>query len=443
MITIMKPINTALILILFALSFFVLAGQAQEHPAPVLVLNLEGPLTPAMSEYLQRGVTTAEQGDYQALILQLNTPGGNITHMQRMVSIIRSSQVPIIVFISPRGAIAGSAGTIITLAGHRAAMAPETAVGAASPVGFQGEDLGETARSKTEEIIKAQIRTLAETRGKRAVAFAEQTVETAQAATAREAFQVGLIDYLAADIPDLLGQLDGDGIQVSGKTILLSTNNARADHLKLSLIEQLLQLLTDPNILFILITIGVQAILIELSHPGAWVPGFVGAVSLALAGYGLGILSVNWFGLIFLVIAFVLFVLDLKAPTHGALTAAGVGALIIGALVLFNSPGTPEFQRVSIALVLISSLLTGGVFGVVTTFALRAQRSPILTGREALSGKKGFARSRISPLEKGQVQIAGERWSAILAPGEEEIFPGDQVVITGTSGNYVVVQKIE
>lgn len=151
-------------------------------------------------------------------------------------------------------------------------MATETAVGAASPAGFQDEDLGETARSKTKEIIKAQIRTLAESQGKRAVAFAEQTVETAQAVTAREAFQVGLIDYLVADIPHPLGQLDGAEIQVSEKTILLSTNNARVDHLKLSLIEQLLQLLqqlTDPNILFILLIIGVQAILIELSHPGA------------------------------------------------------------------------------------------------------------------------------------------------------------------------------
>ena len=444
----MKIVENSAKLILLTLGILLLAGiilsttpvLAQESTA-VLVLNMEGPLTPAMSEYLARGITTAEQKDYQLIILQLNTPGGSVTQMQQMVSQIRGSRVPIVIYIAPSGAIAGSAGTVVTLAGHRAAMAPETAIGAASPVGMGGEDLGETVRSKTEEIIKAQIRSLASRRGPEAVAFAEQTVENAKAASAVEALEVGLIDYLAEDFTDLFNQLEGERITMQEETITLRTRGVTPDRLQLSLIEQLLQLLTNPNIVFILITIGAQAILIELSNPGVWVPGFVGAVSLALAGYGLGILPVNWFGIIFLIIAFVLFALEIKAPTLGALTAAGVASLITGALVLFNSPGTPGFQRVSIWLVVAGSLFTGGMFAAVMSFAVQSQKEPVQTGKESLLGKEGFAKSPITTGEKGQVQIAGERWSAALAPGEEEISSGDRVVVTGVRGLQLQVQK--
>jgi membrane-bound serine protease (ClpP class) len=170
--------------------------------------------------------------------------------------------------------------------------------------------------------------------------------------------------------------------------------------------------LTDPNIVFLLLTVGVQAILIEIASPGGWVAGFVGVVSLALAGYGLGILPVNWFGLIFIGTAFVLFLLDIKAPTHGALTMAGLGSLIIGGLVLFNSPGTPAFERVSIPLVIVTSLITAGAFLTVVTFAVRAQRRPVEVGREALIGQVGRVQTRLAP--SGMVHVAGELWSAEL-----------------------------
>ncbi|MBC8507291.1 MAG: nodulation protein NfeD, partial [Chloroflexi bacterium] len=199
---------------------------------------------------------------------------------------------------------------------------------------------------------------------------------------------------------------------------------------------------TNPNIVFILLTIGVQAILIELSNPGGWTAGFIGVVCLSLATFGLGVLPVNWFGLIFLATAFVLFVLDIKAPTHGALTAAGVGSLIVGALVLFNSPATPQFQRVSVPLVVVSSLITGGIFAVALAFAIRAQRVPVRTGREALVGRVGTVRDEIPVFGPGSVQVGGELWSAESAQGTP-ITPGSRVEVLSVSGIRLKVEEIQ
>jgi membrane-bound serine protease (ClpP class) len=204
--------------------------------------------------------------------------------------------------------------------------------------------------------------------------------------------------------------------------------------MEFSFIEQILAVLTNPNIVFILLTIGVQAILIEISSPGGWVAGFIGVVCLSLAVYGLGVLPVNWFGLIFLATAFVLFVLDIKAPTHGALTAAGVASLVIGALVLFNSPVTPEFQRVSVPLVIISSLLTGGIFAAILAFALRAQKTPVRMGQESLIGKVGTVRQEIPAVGSGQVQVASEFWTAELAEGDSPLMPGTRVKVVSVQG---------
>jgi membrane-bound serine protease (ClpP class) len=434
-----SALYTLIILIALSLCLAIPSVQAQSESG-VLVLTLDGPLTPAMTEYISRGIEIAEREGVQLVVIQLDTPGGSISIMQEIVSAIRNSNLPILIYVSPQGAIAGSAGTVITLAGHRAAMAPETAIGAASPVGSGGEDLGETIKQKSEEIIKAQIRSLAKDRGEQAVLFAEETVESAKAATAHEALEVGLIDYIAEDLSDLLLQVDGSLWTIKGETIQLSTKNVEPQYLNLSLIEELLQMLTNPNIVFLLIAVGVQAILIELSSPGGWVPGFIGVICLALATYGLGILPVNWFGIVFLITAFVLFTLDIKAPTHGALTAAGVASLIVSALVLFNSPGTPQFQRVSIWLVVTVSSLTGGLFAAIMAFAVQTRKTPIKAGPESLRGQIGFARTEISTHKPGQVQVGGEQWSAKLAPDTDPISPGQRIEVVDIEGIHLLVQ---
>ncbi|HLE14082.1 MAG TPA: nodulation protein NfeD [Anaerolineales bacterium] len=430
-----------LIQLVFLLAWLTPAS-AQESPAPVIVLTFEGPLTPAMQQYLARGIQTAGRQGAQAVIIQLDTPGGSVDLMNQLVQVMRASPVPVVVFIAPPGAIAGSAGTILTLAGHAAAMAPETAIGAASPVGPQGEDLGETMQAKEKNILKATARSLAERRGPQAVQIAEQTIESAQAVSASEALQAGLVDFIARDIGDLLEQLDGFTVTTPRGEVTLQTSGAIAEPLIPSWIEQLLGILTNPNLVFLLLTIGVQAIIIELSSPGGWVSGFIGVVCLGLAAYGLGVLPVNWFGLLFLGTAFVLFILDIKAPTHGALTLAGVGSLVVGALVLFNSPGTPTFQRVSVPLVIIVSLITAGVFFGILTFALRARKLPVRMGQESLIGRTGVVRAELSPV--GTVQLGGELWTAELAVRETgPIAAGTRVQVVSAKGVRLFVRRAD
>jgi membrane-bound serine protease (ClpP class) len=429
------------IILLLAMLATPATSSAQSGSGTVLVLTAKGPLTPAMVQYLDRGIRLAEQRGIEALVFQLDTPGGSIDLMGQMVQSILSSPTPVIVYVAPRGAIAGSAGTVITLAGHVAVMAPETAIGAASPVGAQGEDLGETVQAKAKNALKAQARSLAERRGAEAIALAEETIETAAAASASEALAVGMIDFIARDLDDLLQQVDGFVVSTVEGERPLNTANALVDELQVTFIESLLSILTNPNIVFLLVTIGLQSILIEISSPGGWVAGFIGVVCLTLATYGLGVLDVNWFGIIFLVTAFVLFLLDIKAPTHGALTAAAVGSLIVGTLVLFNSPGVPGFQRVSVPLVVSTSLIMGLMFFGVVMFAVRAQRSPIRTGQESMVGRMGITRNQIGP--SGIVQCAGERWTAQLAAGETPIPAGQRVKVVDAHGLTLIVRRAD
>jgi membrane-bound serine protease (ClpP class) len=402
-----------------------------------LVLTAEGPVTPVMVSFIERGISMAEAQNAQVLIIQLNTPGGQIDLMDKIVNAILESEVPVVVYVAPRGAIAGSAGTVITLAGHLNAMAPETSIGAASPVGSQGEDLGETIDAKLKNALKAQVRNLASERSEEAIALAESMIEEAKAATVDEAKAAGLTDFIADDVPDLLRQLDGRQVEVNGRTVILKTASAPITELSVSLLEEILGVLTNPNIVFLLITIGAQAVLIELSSPGGWVAGFIGVICLALAFYGLGVLPVNWFGIVFIILAFVLFILDVNAPTHGALTAAAIGSLIVGALVLFNSPGSEPYLRVSVPFVIATSLILGGTFFAILLVALRTRRLPVTVGVESLIGKEGEVRQQLAP--SGTVQVGGELWSA--ETDGDTIEAGQKVEVVEVKGLKLKVRK--
>jgi membrane-bound serine protease (ClpP class) len=434
---------TLIVLTLFLLPpLRALAFASRENPGTsplVLVMTIDGPITPAAQEYLSRAIRAAEQRGAEALILQLNTPGGSIDAMTGMTEAIRASTVAVVVYVTPRGAMAASAGSVITMAGHAAAMAPETIIGAASPVGSQGQDLGQTEQAKVTNAMVAIVTTFTERRGPQAVSLAKDMIQNAKAVSASEAHAAGLVDFIATDPNDLLKQLDGFSVQLASGPRTLHTAGAVTETLPISLIEQLLQFLIDPNIVFLLLAIGVQALLIELTHPGAWFPGFIGVISLALAAYGLGILPVNWFGLVFIVAAFVLFILDIKTPTHGALTVTGVISFIVGALVLFNSAGTPQFQRVSIPLVIFVGAFIGAIFAVILGYALRAQRRPVITGQEGLRGQTGIARTDLDPL--GQVQAGSELWSAELAEGSGKVHQGDRVEVVSIDGLRLKVRK--
>lgn len=415
-------------------------ASAQGDAPLVLVLSARGPLTPAMADYLARGIQTAEKRQAELLVLQLDTPGGSVELANRMTQDIRASQIPVVVYVSPSGAIAGSAGTVITLAGHAAAMTPGTAIGAASPVGMEGEDLGETMEAKVKNLLKATVRSLAERRSQEAIDLVESTIEDAEAVSASQALQAGLIDFVADDLNDLLDQLDGFSVQVGSSDRSLSTQKACLELFNPSLIERVLSVLTNPNIVFLLLSMGSTAILIEIASPGGWFAGFVGVVCLALATYGLGVLDVNWFGLIFIVMAFILFLLDIKAPTHGALTVAAVGSLIVGALVLFNSPGVPSFQRVSVPSIIGVSITTGALFFGVLIFAIRAQATPIWMGEESLVGKTAVVKGNLH--RSGIVFLQGEQWSAEAAGDSQVLTDGTHVRVIGRQGLTLLVEKI-
>jgi membrane-bound serine protease (ClpP class) len=417
-------------------------AHAQSNGPLALVMTADGPIMPPMLEYIKRGIDTAEQRDAEVLIIQLNTPGGSLDTMLSIIHEIRASKVPVVVYVAPKNAMAGSAGALITFAAHASAMAPETLIGASTPIDQSGENLNSDARTKAANATKAAVRPYVEPRGEKALALANSMVDEAAAATAQEALDAKLVDFVVDNVDDLLEALDGFTVQMDDGPRTLHTASAHAEPVAMSLIEQLLLFLTNPNIVFTLLSVGTMAILIEISSPGGWVAGFLGVACVAVALYGLGLLSANWFGIVFLLTAFVLFILDIKAPTHGALTTAGVASFIVGALVLFNSPGTPKFQQVSVPLVIATGLAIGGLFLVLLLYALRAMRIPVSAGVESFIGKTGTARTTVET-SGGQVQLGSELWTAESVDNSEPIGKGDRVEVVEVKGLRLKVRKVK
>lgn len=415
-------------------------AQAQEDEGAgrlVLQLNADGPLTPALISYIQRGLDHAQDENAEAVILQLDTPGGQVDHMQDIVTALRESRTPVVVYVAPRGAAAWSAGTLIVLAGHAAAMAPETGIGAASPVGMDAE-LPETAEEKAKSAILSLVRDLAARRGEEVVEWSVAAVDEAAAASASEAYELGVVDFIADDVDDLLAQLDGFEVEVHGEQEVLRTAGARVERFPMSLIEQILHVVVNPTIVLTLLAIGIQALLIEISNPGGWVAGFVGIISIALAVYGLGVLPVNGLGLILIALAVGLFVMEIKAATHGALTAAGVASLTAGALILFNTEQAAQYARISLPAVITIAICFAGTFLFIMTKAIRAQRPRPKTGKDGLVGSTAETRIDLDP--EGKVFLEGEFWHAVAENGP--IRAGEQVEVVAVDGFRLHVKRV-
>ncbi len=420
--------------LLALLGVLLLVGQAHGQDTGSVVLAVfKGPVTPVLSSYLDRAISRAEETGAAAVILQLDTPGGSVDITKEIVQRIQASTVPVIVYVAPRGAHAGSAGTFITLAGHAAVMAPGSSIGAASPVGSEGADLPETLRAKATNILVADIKNLAARRGEKAAAWAEKAVSEAAAATADEALALGVVDAIARDVTELLDKLDGKEVSLHGETVKLALRGRTVQEIPLNPLEGLLNAVTNPAIAAILLTIGLNAILFELSNPGGWVAGAIGVVCLLLAFYALGTLNANWTGLGFIALAFVLFVLDIKAPTHGVLTIAGIASFVFGAYLLFN---TPELI-VPWGTIIFLAAATAGFFAFVIAKALLAQRPQPRTGGEALIGMAATVRQTLDP--EGLVFVEGELWRARSEEGA--IAAGERVLVTGRDGLLLRVRK--
>ena len=430
----------SLALLLFGLGLlallYPLPSQAQEATPDVVVLNLRGAVSSAMRDYFERGINVAEETGADAVLILLDTPGGQISIMQEIIQIIRRAEIPIILYVGPPGAQAASAGSFIVAAGHASGMAPDTTIGAASPISSTGEDIQETLDLKVREDLKATVRTLLADRGEEAVALGERMVDEATAVNADEALAAGFIDAIAQDTDRLFASLDGLQVEVLGVERTLRLENARQRSLDPNTFEVILHLLTNPNVVALLLAIALPAILVEIRSPGGWVAGFVGVVALILGLYGAGQLPVNWLGLGLMIVAFVLLAMEATTPSVGALAITGSITLVAGLLVLFNSPGSPAFARIRTGTALGIALPNAIFFLWIASLAFKAQRQAPQTGGEAMMGKSGLVRSKISP--RGMVLVNGELWQA---RAEETLESGTDVIVEGRDGFTLQVRR--
>ncbi len=434
-----KVIYAALLLLVAVALTFVQAQLVHAQSSNVAVLEFDGPVFGIMHTYFERGLAEAAESGADAVLIIMDTPGGDLGITIELVQLFRASEIPIIMYISPHGAQAASAGSILTAAAHAAGMAPETVIGAASPINSDGSDIGETAFRKAVEDMKATMRGLTERRGPEAVALGEAMIEDARAVSAQEALDAGFIDAIAATPEELLAALDGRTVIVNGEEQVLHTAVATQTTIPMTFIESLLLALTNPVLISILMAIGVQAIIIEISSPGGWVAGFIGVLFLGLGLYGLGQLPVNYLGLGLIIVAFVLLGLEIKAPTHGALAITGTVTLVAGLLVLFNS-GTPEFVRLSIPVAIAIAVVTAAFFIFILTFALRAQLRQPITGSQGMMGQIGTARDTFMAdggLYRGSILLKGEIWQAVSS---QPIKFGEDVLVGQIQGMKVQVE---
>jgi Membrane-bound serine protease (ClpP class) len=417
-------------LVVAVLWFSVSAAAAGSEK--VCFITVEGPISPTTAGYISRAVDeTASQGG-QCLIIQLNTPGGLLDSMQRIVQKLLASSVPVIVYVAPTGATAASAGCFITLAADVAAMAPATTIGAAHPVALGGNEdtkSDSTMTKKLENFAVSYIQAIA-TKRSRNVEWAELAVRESSSITAEKARELKVIEIIAVNRDDLLRQLDGRVVNNQS----LKTASAKIVEIKMSAAEQIFQAAWRPEVMYILLLIAIYGIIGELSTPGAILPGVVGAIALLLALYMAAILPVNITGLLLVGLAIVLFIIDVFAPTHGVLTVGGIAAFLIGSLMLFNRQD-PVF-RLSLRYIIPGVILTAAFFVTIIGSGLRAQRLPVKVGKETMIGKTASALTPID-LTGGKIFLEGEYWNAT---SDTPVERGQLVQINAVEGLTLKVQ---
>lgn len=395
----------------------------------VCLMNVSGVIGPATASYVSRGIDDARARKAQCLIIRLNTPGGLLDSTQVIVQTFLTSVVPVVVYVAPMGATATSAGCFITLAANVAAMAPATTIGAAHPVILGGapgggeQQLDPTMKQKLENFSISYIEAIAARRHHN-IEWAKSAVRESASITSEKALELKVIDLIAADLPDLLKQLDGRAID--GRT--LKTAGATVAEIRMSIAERVFQTLFRPEVMFVLMLVAVYGIIGELTAPGAILPGVVGAIALILALYLAAVLSVNVTGLALIVLAVALFTIDVFAPTHGVLTAGGIISFLLGSLMLFNR--TDPLFRLSLNYIVPATLVTAAFFVFVLGKGLHAQRLPAKTGIQTMVGKTATASTPVDP-GGGQVFIEGEYWNAV---SDAPIASGQPAVVTAVHG---------
>ncbi len=415
-----------------------IAAEAQTTNPRIDVITVKGTINPVLVDYIDRGIREAEEGGTSAVIIQLDTPGGLDTAMRDIIQKIVSARVPVVVYVAPSGARAASAGAYITLSAHVAVMAPNTAIGAATPVALGGDGEAQMSKEMKAKVINdaaAYIRDLAESHGRNAD-WAEKAVREGVSATSQEALELNVVDMVAPDVNTLIAQLDGRQVtMLGGQTITLETQGATVNKADMQIIERLLYTIADPNIAFLLLSIATLGIMVEIFNPGLFFPGIVGAICGILAFYSLGQLPVNIAGVLLIILSFGLFVGEALTTSFGLFTIGGVTALVIGSLILFQG-GSPLF-RVDPWLIATMTIIIASLFAFVVNRAIHAHRKQATTGREELTGKKAVVKVALNP--EGTVFFKGEHWAAKSDEGLIEA--GEEVIITGMDGLTLQVVK--
>jgi len=402
----------------------------------VISITVNDGINPSIAEYIHQGIQKAEEDNAQCLIINLNTPGGLLTSTREIVTNIMQSKVPVIVYISPTGAHAGSAGVFITLAANIAAMAPGTNIGAAHPVDMQGKS-DEVMNEKVVNDAAAFLRTIAEKRN-RNILWAEDAVRNSVAITEKEALEKNVINLIANDQKDLLDQLDGKVVQLNSGAKILHTKNASVEVMEMGFFQKVLSRVSDPNIAYIIMMLGFYGLLFELFSPGAIFPGIIGVICLILAFYSMSSMPVNYAGLGLIIFGIILYLLEIKVISHGLLAIGGTISVLLGSMILFRTSSTQNFVALSWSVIISVTAFSALFFTFIITMGLRAQHANPVSGSSALIGKTA---ETINSLDLfGQVRFMGETWNAVSLAGK--INENEKVIIKEIKGLTLYVQPI-
>ncbi|MGQ9534013.1 MAG: NfeD family protein [bacterium] len=397
--------------------------------------EMSGVISPASSAYFLRVISIAEERNGVCLIIKLDTPGGLDESMREITKRILNAKVPVVIYVAPRGARAASAGVFILYASHIAAMAPGTNVGAAHPVGMGGEKIDTVMASKVTNDAVAYLQSLAKARN-RNIEWAEKAVRQSASIDDETALKLGVCELIAEDERDLIDKLDGREVKIFEETIRLNTKSVPLEKISMSLREKLLLILTNPNIAYILLLLGIYGLFFELQNPGMIFPGVVGGICLILGFYALHLLPVNYAGLALILLSAIFFILEIYVASHGLLSVGGVVSLIIGSLILFESD--LPFLRVSWEVIMVVVIIIVGFVGVLLFLGIKAQFRKPAAGRESLIGEQGVARTQINK-EGGTVFVHGEFWNAV---SDKPIKKGARVKVISAQGMVLKVEPL-
>ena len=415
-------------LVIFIISLNLHNAECNQDNA--MVIELEGAISPGTAQFVTRGIEKAEVSNYKLVIIRLDTPGGLDPSMRAIIKDILNASIPVVVYVAPRGARAASAGVMITIAAHVAAMAPQTNIGAAHPVSADGKEINKTMSEKVVNDMVAYARSIAKDRG-RNEDWVEKAIRESVSITSEVAVKNKVVDFIAGDIPDLLRILDGRDVELDKGKVILATKDLHLIYFTPGWRDRILNTISNPNIAYILMMIGLAGLYFELSHPGAILPGVVGAISLVLAFFSFQTLSVNYAGLLLIALAIIFFIAEIKVTSYGLLSLAGLISLTLGSIMLFENVG------VSLQLMMPTILLIGGFFVGVSYLAYRAYSSRPKGGMDGLIGETGVVEKRIDPA--GTIFVHGEYWRAICDEVAEQ---GEKVQVTGSKGLELIVEKI-